>query len=82
MNKRMKAVGAVETVLGFPRSLWARCPPEVDTGKASTAPAASTAPQRLAYLAWASDILYAGRALSRDQEMKRMRRAVAASTAL
>jgi len=36
-------VGAVETAVWFPRSLWARCPSEAAAGKASTAPAASTA---------------------------------------
>ena len=33
MNKMRKAVGAVETVLWFPRSLWARCPPEGRRGQ-------------------------------------------------
>ena len=33
----------METAVRFPRSLWARCQSESPAGKASTAPAASTA---------------------------------------
>ena len=46
IERKKEAVGAVETVLWFPRSLWARSPSEVSAGEASTAPAASTAQAR------------------------------------
>ena len=70
-NKKMtkKAVGAVETVLSFPRSLWARCPSENLPGKASTAP------QLPRPLGWprTKSAVRSSREMSRNQESKMTR---------